>query len=85
MYNWVIVKVYEIELKAAYTEGPLYFFRETWLGLFFLVKRDLGLFVHSWFVIADICFIVNVNEFWELSVTREQSQYFYVNAFSKVV
>jgi len=26
-----------------------------------------------------------VNEVWELSVTREQSQYFYVNAVFKVV
>ena len=30
-------------------------------------------------------FYVNVNEFWELFVTREKSQYFYVNAFCKVV
>jgi len=36
-------------------------------------------------VIAIFDFIVNVNEVWELSVTREQSQYFYVNAFFKVV
>ena len=29
-------------------------------------------------------FCVNVNKFWQLSVTCEKSQYFYVNAFCKV-
>ena len=33
--------------------------------------------------LVDFC--VNVKEFYELCVTREKPQYFYVNAFSKVV
>ena len=35
--------------------------------------------------VFDFCVNVNVNELWELCVTREQSQYLYVNAFCKVV
>ena len=57
-----------------------YYSSQTRRGLFirvfifqFNVKREL----------LDFC--VNVKEFWELSVTREKSQYFYVNAFCKVV
>ena len=33
--------------------------------------------------LLDFC--VNVKEFYELCVTREKPQYFYVNAFCKVV
>ena len=64
-------------------EGPLYFFSWNVIRPLFLVKHDLGFFRDLWLPIFDFC--VNVNEFWELSVTREQSQYFYVNAFCKVV
>ena len=39
----------------------------------FNVKREL----------LDFC--VNVKKFWELSVTREKSQYFYANVFCKGV
>ena len=83
--TWTLHKA--LHCLPSFSKGPLYFFfsvKRDW-DYFFLVKRDLGFFIYSWFVIAHIWFCVNVNEFWELSMTCEQSQYFYVNAFCKVV
>ena len=54
-------------------EGPLYFLRQAWLGLFFPVKRDLSFLLirDSWFTVK-ISFHVRVNAIFDFNVSCER-------------
>ena len=49
-------------------EGPLYFFRETWMGLFCSRETSYRFFIYSWFVIAHINTIFTCAWKWFLNL-----------------